>query len=144
MVMRPIKLMRLPFESTGASRQVGPKPLGGIREIYQRDGHRETTTSDGAIRNSNRPDRPGCTRRKRRRNRPTSKMPDPPPLHHGERSDNLPVVFQRRPLWLFVQPVERKSRMERAVRSVPAAQYKGQSLPRPPDSPITWPARWPT
>jgi len=46
----------------------------------------------------------------------------PSPLRPGERSDNLPVVYQRRPLWLFVQPVEHRSRMEQAVRSVLAAQ----------------------
>ena len=49
------------------------------------------------------------------------------PLRSGERSDNLPLVSQRRPPWLFVQPVERRSRMERPVRSVLAAPRKARA-----------------
>src|SRR4029077_7072115 len=100
-------------------------------------------TSDGSIRNSDRPDRAAFTSQKDEEIAQPPKCLTSPPLRPCGRSDNLPVVFQRRPLWLFVQPVERRSRMERLVRSVLAAGKSPAHL-RPPDSPIMWPARWPT
>src|ERR1017187_7613839 len=114
---------------------VGTGPSGkGRAEVGQRSGKDRARTMAAPAGKTDEARMPGGP----------SNPPATPPLRPGWGSDNVPDVDQRRPLWLFVQAVERRSRMERPVRSVLAAPYRARarSHPQPPDSPTMWPARW--